>query len=245
MNMAKKEKDKGEGTPRGTVATMAILMLLGAGFAGYLVYPLLNPCHRNTTLYITIDADFGLSFDGGAINSTFNCSEVGADSMLFSQNVFDAISAFFEDNRTKFLGENNVTTETGLSTCTAGYSDLMFVANTTIYGYPDNLTKYDGASTKFTFGDMVVMFSGVYVGVWYNGSENYEDFTFEEIDTFSTDFFNGVLNRTTWLAAKPYMWRGVDSIEILDWQQMTTGPDLLYVNFNGVPTTMIATFMGP
>lgn len=232
-------------TVRETIALAAILAFLGALGIGYLIW--YHPC-CDTTLIETIDPGFGLSFDNGPINKTYNCSVFGVDGMQVSWNMFNAIDNYFVANgSTVMLGENNITNTTGVKWITAGYFDLGYSEDANMFGNPSNITRCEGRTYPFTMGCMVIMFPIAWVATYYNGTTHYGDFTFKEIDTFATALSAGNLTKSVWDAAKPFMWRGEDHLVIYDWQKMSTGayPNLLYTSFNGVNATLVSAVFMP
>jgi hypothetical protein len=238
-----KGKNKGKNQK---IAGLILGFLAFGALSGVIGYYLHTFTTCNTTINMTIDPGFGLSWNGGAINATYNCSACSVGGIMFSHNYFDAINNYFAANKTKMLGDNNITSETGITWVTSGIVDMGYSENASLYSNPSNITRCEGRMIPFTFGCMVVVYSLVNVAVYYNGTTHYGMFTFRAIDTFATDFAAGNLTRTVWNNATQYMWRSVDSITIYDWQKMSTGAysSLLYMNYNSVNTTMIpVTFM--
>jgi hypothetical protein len=234
---------KGKNKNAGKVAGI-IVGLLAAGVVGYVLHMFTAPPCNDTTIYITIDDKFGLSWNGTGFNSTYNCSIFGIDGILTSWNVFTAINAFFAANKTKMLGENNITSETGAEWVINGFDDLGYAENADMFGTPSAITRCEGRTAKFTVGEMVTMFPVAWVGVYYNGSVHYGDFTYAAVDTFAIDLAAGNLTRAVWNNATQYMWRSVDHVIIYDWQKVYS-PNQLLTSFNGVNTTMISAMFMP
>jgi hypothetical protein len=230
----------------GWYVTAAALGILGGVLLGLLIGPFVLPRGSSgVTVCVTVTDDFGLSFDGGEVNETYNCTSFGIYAFTVSRNVFDAIQAFFAENKTKMLAMDNISTETGIDYVILGFVDYFYSDDADFWGSADNETCVEGQKACFTFGDNVLLFWEVYVSVWYNGTTHYEDFSAAEIIALDAALLYGNLTRAVWLEALPFIYRGVDSIVVSDWQQMSLVDDQLDVTINGVDDTLYEYGFGP
>nr|MDO8114444.1 hypothetical protein [Candidatus Sigynarchaeota archaeon] len=236
----KKNRNKNAGKVAGI-----IIGLFAAGVIGYLLHTFTAPGNNNTTVHVTVDDDFGLSFDGGVVNKTYNLTSFGVYSYTMSRNMFNAINAFFNANTTKFLDMNNITAETGIPYVVLGFTDYFYSADADYFYTADENTCVEGKTGHFTFGDNALLFWEVWIEVWYNGTTHYESFSAPEIVALDDCLYHGNLSRAVWLDALPFIFRSVNSLTIADWQQMSLVDDQLIVDIGGTPDTLYEYGFGP
>lgn len=206
----------------GIVIIVMSLVAGGVGVLGYFSYSWINPGKTTTSMTITIDSNFGLALKNGTnlspLNSTFNCSYIAVAATYFSWNVYNAIDAFFNANKTAVLGPNNILAQTGVSWFQIGVNEGIFANNFSIFSEtPSPTTRLEGQSNTFNFGNYVVCIPVIMVGT-YRNSTTYKTggFTFKSITAFLNGMDSDSLNYTTWKSAT--FLKGQDSMVVKEWK---------------------------
>jgi hypothetical protein len=214
---------------RNAVITTAIISILASGIIGGLLGAYLAP-NTDTRVKITIDPGFGVIY-GGVLNASCNCSRMELEAFSFSWSVYNAITAFFAANKTKMLGMNNITSETGLEDYIMGNAYYYMGNSSIIYWWPTNTTKMEGMSNTFSLGHVAAE-PEIEIGSFINGSYESDYFMPNATVTMDDALYDGNLTASVWNAA--WMLKSFNSVIITSWNydQYT-----LNVIVDGVSTT--------